>query len=244
MRANQPGFPRLRASRKQTVAGYYLENGHTSLPPSATAFTGLTYWFGTSDPDPKLPLREVRAWTADGQGGNKKGRLLKTSPFDDGRCTQPNDSPVSKQRGVGKDGIERPCRSEFVIPENLNVGDVYTVYWVWDFSWHFGRDKPRVEEVYIIAFCSLCLPAEIIGNSLLMGAIFSGILLAWISKLSRRTEQLVRYLRSIIFFRYSLRAFFMDGIPPHSLRHNLSGILVFPFFYCPPGGSGMHQLVS
>lgn len=171
VRANQPGFPRLRASRKQTVAGYYLENGHTSLPPSATAFTGLTYWFGTSDPDPKLPLREVRAWTADGQGGNKKGKLLKTSPFDDGKCTQPNDSPISKQRGVGKDGVERPCRSEFVIPENLNVGDVYTVYWVWDFSWHFGRDKPRVEEVYIIALCSLCLPAEIIRNSLLMGVI-------------------------------------------------------------------------
>ncbi|RPB06153.1 hypothetical protein L873DRAFT_1797080 [Choiromyces venosus 120613-1] len=157
-RANPPNFPHLKASRKQKVAGYYLENGHVSLPPAGNGFTGVTYWFGTNNADPKLPLREVRAWTADGKGGNKQGKLLATAPFDDGKCSQPNDSPVSKARGVGRTGVEKPCRSEFEIPtDDLKPGDVYTVYWVWDFSWHFGKDKPRVEEWY-----TACMDIEII----------------------------------------------------------------------------------
>lgn len=132
-----PDKPRLSAAPGSLVQGNYTENGHISLPNSPQQKPGTIYWYGTKTPKDNELFEDVLAWTEDGTGGDKRGKLLaKPSSFDDGVCIEANGSQISKARIAAGGG--GPCKSVFTVPEDLKNGDVYTVYWFWDFSDHFG----------------------------------------------------------------------------------------------------------
>jgi hypothetical protein len=127
--------------------GTYLENGHISKPNAPDAFSGIIYWFGTTDQSLTPTLAEVLKWTADSSLGNGSGRLLAPiSDFDDGTCAEDNSTPLSqKRRAAGGGG---PCKSTFKIPEDVKPGQPLTVFWVWDFSSHFGPEEKNHVEWY------------------------------------------------------------------------------------------------
>lgn len=99
-------------------------------------------------------MQEVFLWTADGKGGNGKGRLLKDKvPYDNGVCAEANVKPISFQRipqlyeklENGTDILDAPlprvnipCTTQFQLPEDL-AGPTYTVAWVWDYSTKAGH---------------------------------------------------------------------------------------------------------
>jgi hypothetical protein len=145
---NNPDYPRLKARPGAQVTSSHFENGHVTLPQVADGFSGFTYWLGTRSPDPTT-FGEVVAWTADGKGGNGQGSLIGVNHYDDGACAESNNTPLSAQRGVGVGKDNKACKGYFVLPADLKPGDTYTVYWVWDFSWHFGISERR-EEVSIL----------------------------------------------------------------------------------------------
>ncbi|EGO53046.1 hypothetical protein NEUTE1DRAFT_150451 [Neurospora tetrasperma FGSC 2508] len=118
------------------VAVQYNENGHVSLAEApnigrnSPVNRGTIYLYGTTNND----LADVRfadvhlKWTADGTGGDKKGRLLATRHFDDGQCRE----PVDKTSG-DPTGIKAFRRANYKIPPTM--GDrlmLYTIIWVWD----------------------------------------------------------------------------------------------------------------
>lgn len=144
-----PNKPMLSAAPGALVQASYTENGHISLPNSPKQKSGTIYWYGTKSPKDDERLADIRSWTANGEGGDKRGELLgKPSGFDDGFCVEQNSSPISKTRVAAGGG--GACKSVFKIPEGLKDGDIYTVYWVWDFSEHFGErtDPNSAEEWY------------------------------------------------------------------------------------------------
>lgn len=143
---NTAKFPRLSAAPGDFVMGTYLENGHISLQPSASSTSGTTYWYATTQPKPDETLSNVRNWTTDGRGGDARGRLLAQAPFDDGTCVEPNSTPIAAQRKASGGG--GACKSVFKVPETAVPGTVLTVYWVWDFSNHFGPEKVGHVEWY------------------------------------------------------------------------------------------------
>ena len=139
------GSPRLQASPGDLVALRYQENGHVSLPqnqPGKPANRGLVYIYGTTQPKfPELFLDVFGQWTADGQGGDKRGRLLATQPFDDGRCYQKSTSPISVSRQAQYPhtanelmGADLWCQNNIKIPTDVPTGKPYTIYWSWDVS--------------------------------------------------------------------------------------------------------------
>lgn len=94
-----PGNPRLQASPGDLVALRYQENGHVTLPgnqPGKPPNRGTVYIYGTTQPKfPELFLDVFGQWNTDGSGGDKRGKLLATQPFDDGYCYQVNSGNVS-----------------------------------------------------------------------------------------------------------------------------------------------------
>ena len=144
-------FPRLRAHAGEEVIGYWLENGHITRQPieGPNGSTGSVRWYGTESYSSDTTLGEVRAWTGDGQGGNKEGRLIGENPFDDRICAESNNSKVSSDRQVGLDKPTLPCKGSFTLPGGLKPGSTYTVYWVWDFS-NKADVNQRTEEVILL----------------------------------------------------------------------------------------------
>lgn len=133
-----PNKPMLNAAPGSLVQANYTENGHISKPNSDKQKSGTIYWYGTKEPKDDEKFVDIREWTENGQGGDKRGKLLgKPSDFDDGVCVESNDSLISKARVAAGGG--GACKSIFKLPEDLKDGDIYTVYWVWDFSEHFGQ---------------------------------------------------------------------------------------------------------
>lgn len=144
-----PNKPMLNAAPGSLVQANYTENGHISKPNSDKQKSGTIYWYGTKNPKDDERFADIREWTEDGKGGDKRGKLLsKSSDFDDGVCVELNDSPIAKKRVAAGGG--GACKSIFKVPEDLKDGDIYTVYWVWDFSEHFGEqaDPNAPEEWY------------------------------------------------------------------------------------------------
>lgn len=82
-----PGFPVLQAAPSDYIAIRYLENGHVTkpqVPPRKPAHSGTVYVYLTQTPSNQEKFLDVYgAWTEDGSGGDKRGRLIGTFPFDD-----------------------------------------------------------------------------------------------------------------------------------------------------------------
>ena len=137
------GSPRLQAAAGDLVALRYQENGHVSLPsnqPGKPANRGTVYIYGTSEPKfPELFLDVFGKWTADGTGGDGRGRLLATQNFDDGRCYQVNGGNISTYRQAHFPhtpnelmGANLWCQSDIALPTDLATGKPFTVYYTWN----------------------------------------------------------------------------------------------------------------
>ncbi|KAG0127782.1 hypothetical protein HOY82DRAFT_60650, partial [Tuber indicum] len=152
------GFPRLRAPPGAHILAHHTENGHVSRPEAPDAFSGYTYWYGTSKPSSSHTLQNALDWTSDGRGGKGDGRFLSRSTYDDGECAEPGNTAISKERGVGPTGRMKPCVDNFTLPDDLDIGSTYSVYWVWDFSGHFGSRNAKHVEWY-----TSCMDIDIVA---------------------------------------------------------------------------------
>lgn len=151
---NSVSFPRLKAAPGDRVVAFHTENGHVSLPATSSSKSGVTYWFGTTNQQKVPTLGDVLEWRDAGEEEDGPGQYLGASTYDDGKCAEPNQSPISAQRGVGPRGVGKACKdSGFDIPKGLKPGTIFTVYWVWDFSEHFGLN-PNFFEVSLKLFPS------------------------------------------------------------------------------------------
>ncbi|KAL8723197.1 MAG: hypothetical protein Q9225_000463 [Loekoesia sp. 1 TL-2023] len=139
------GSPMLKAAPGDMVALRYQENGHVTLPqnqPGKPANRGTVYIYGTTNPSPDDKFLSIhKVWNPEGTGGDKRGKLLATEPFDDGQCYQMNGGQISAQRqGQFKHqadslmGQDLWCQNNFKIPQDAPSGKPYTVYWVWDWD--------------------------------------------------------------------------------------------------------------
>ena len=137
------GFPRLSAQPGNMIALRYEENGHVTLPQNQKGKPpnrGTVYVYGTTQPKPTENFLDVfKQWDAAGTGGDKRGKLLATQNFDDGRCYQVNSGAISKARQSQYPhspdktmGTDLWCQTDIKIPDDAPAGKPYTLYWVWD----------------------------------------------------------------------------------------------------------------
>ncbi|KYK54674.1 uncharacterized protein DCS_06634 [Drechmeria coniospora] len=137
-----PSFPILHAAPGDKIAILHLENGHVTLPqnqPNKPVNRGTVFLYGTSQPKGQEKLFDVHLrWNKDGTGGDRRGKLLATRNYDDGQCYQDSRQPLARDRAsrLAPNGamVERElkCQSVVTLPEDLKPGEVYTVYWYWD----------------------------------------------------------------------------------------------------------------
>ncbi|MCJ1479199.1 hypothetical protein MMC13_007883 [Lambiella insularis] len=165
------GNPRLQAAAGASLALQYQENGHVTLPnnqPGKPANRGTVYIYGTDQPMTNEYLLTVhRNWTADGTGGDKRGRLLSTQNFDDGQCYQVNGDKISVARQAEFKftptqpmGSNLWCQNDIFLPSDATAGKPYTLYWVWDWPTDAGADASLPqgkEEIY-----TSCMDIDII----------------------------------------------------------------------------------
>ncbi|MCJ1409095.1 hypothetical protein MMC19_003173 [Ptychographa xylographoides] len=169
--AQAPGFPMLQTPAGATIALQYQENGHVTLPnnqPGKPANRGTIYIYGTSQPRANEFLLTVhRNWTADGTGGDRRGKLLATQNFDDGQCYQVNNGNISTARQAqfkftptDPMGANLWCQNDVVLPSDI-AGN-YALYWVWD--WPTAPGQPGLplgkEELYSCGMSILVSPAS------------------------------------------------------------------------------------
>ncbi|KAK8144383.1 hypothetical protein G3M48_005878 [Beauveria asiatica] len=139
---NNPALPMLQAAPGDKIALLYLENGHVSLPqnqPKKPRNRGTVFLYGTTQPAKDERLFDVHlVWNRAGTGGDKRGKLLATRNYDDGQCYQTNPQEISTSRAqkLAPEGAvherELRCQSDVQLPDDLKPGDVYTIYWYWD----------------------------------------------------------------------------------------------------------------
>ena len=136
-------FPMLSVAPGDMVAIKYRENGHVSRADSTNPFKpvnrGTVYLYGTTENDlSNVDFLDVHfKWTADGKGGDGKGKLLATRNYDDGQCYEPIPATGDVEGIVGsrnKLGAAESilCQVDVKVPEDAPVGKTLTVIWVWD----------------------------------------------------------------------------------------------------------------
>ncbi|KAK3943682.1 hypothetical protein QBC46DRAFT_306814 [Diplogelasinospora grovesii] len=143
-------FPMLKAAPGDFVTVRYQENGHVTgadnVNPTKPVNRGTVYLYGTTNNDlTDYNLVDIHLnWTADGTGGDGRGRLLATRNYDDGQCHQTL-PPGGDTEGIAtyraryyekaaQDpmGMDLWCQSAVQIPADAPVGKPYTVIWLWD----------------------------------------------------------------------------------------------------------------
>ncbi|KAJ5132247.1 hypothetical protein N7448_006405 [Penicillium atrosanguineum] len=168
------GSPRLKASAGAAIALRYQENGHVTLPwnqPGKPKNRGTVYVYGTTEPKVGETLLDVHgAWTADGTGGDKRGVLLSTQNFDDGRCYQINTGNISEARQTEYPhqanslmGADLWCQQDVQLPATAPSGKLYTLYWVWDWPTAPGVDPTYPQgkkEIY-----TTCMDIDVTGTT-------------------------------------------------------------------------------
>ncbi|KAI9692437.1 MAG: hypothetical protein M1822_006668 [Bathelium mastoideum] len=133
-------FPRLQVTPGGYVAMKYLENGHVTQPwvnQGKPEKSGTVFVYGTTQPKDDEKLVDVLQWTSDGSGGDKRGTLLTTQNFDDGRCHQvnPNSCIASMRMQADPDNkMEQWCETDLRIPTNYTAGTTLSIYWLWQWS--------------------------------------------------------------------------------------------------------------
>ncbi|KAL2271077.1 hypothetical protein VTJ83DRAFT_448 [Remersonia thermophila] len=140
-----PEFPMLSVAPGDWVAIRYRENGHVSRadsePMAKPVNRGTVYLYGTTHNDlSNVSFMDVHLkWTADGKGGDGKGRLLATRHYDDGQCHEAipatgDIAGIVASRRVFTNVEAVLCQSDVQIPADAPVGSVYSIIWVWDWA--------------------------------------------------------------------------------------------------------------
>lgn len=137
--ANQTeGSPALISAPGDNIALIYQENGHVTLldrSPTKPVGSGTVFIYGTKKPsDSDTYLGIHRVWNTKGTGGDKRGKLIATRPFDDGQCYQNNTSPLAESRRdeFGTVGNDLHCQTDVQLPQDAGTSGKYTLYWVWE----------------------------------------------------------------------------------------------------------------
>ncbi|KAK7937583.1 uncharacterized protein PG986_014451 [Apiospora aurea] len=130
----------LKALPSDFIAIQYQETGHVTLPQNTPHKSkDSTVWiYGNSSPSQDDRLLSIhRVWNEAGTGGDGRGVLLASRPFDDGRCYQINNGEISVSRQkaypkapVGPQGVDLWCQNDLRLPTNIR--ETYTLYWVWE----------------------------------------------------------------------------------------------------------------
>ncbi|KAL4899390.1 hypothetical protein BDW74DRAFT_189393 [Aspergillus multicolor] len=150
------GSPRLVAHPGDRVLIRYQENGHVTLPWATPGkpSPGTVYVYITTSPSARDTLLGIHhIWNEDGTGGDGRGRLIGTFDFDDGRCFQVNESPISRYR-QGRfghppnalEGSDLWCGNVVMIPDTIDVGNL-ALYWIWDWPTNPGMADEK-QEIY------------------------------------------------------------------------------------------------
>lgn len=134
---NQPDgkFGKLKASPGSEITAEWHENGHTTNDTpenNAPGYdAGKVYMYGSISPPGDLSLEQIWGWKPDGP---LTGKFLGEFNYDDGRCAE--EGSQGKPRGAPRwaAGGGGPCKGKFNLPEDLQPGQTFTVYWVWNFS--------------------------------------------------------------------------------------------------------------
>ncbi|KAI0881455.1 uncharacterized protein GGS22DRAFT_58248 [Annulohypoxylon maeteangense] len=145
---------RLSAAAGDYVALIYQENGHVTQPNLTPRpyRDGIVNVYGTLNHQDSDGINDVlNSWTADGKGGNGKGKLLGTHYYDDGQCYQNAGHnfaiPIYASR-FHEHGLEELyCQTDFQLPEDLPDSGTYTVMWVWDWPL-ITTDTQNTTEIY------------------------------------------------------------------------------------------------
>ncbi|KAI1209742.1 uncharacterized protein F4807DRAFT_88701 [Annulohypoxylon truncatum] len=145
---------RLSATSGDYVAMLYQENGHVTQPNLTPRpyRDGIVNVYGTLNHEDSDGINDVlNSWTADGKGGNGKGKLLATHYYDDGQCYQNAGHnfaiPIYATR-FHEHGLEELyCQTDFQLPEDLPDSGTYTVMWVWDWPL-ITSDTQNTTEIY------------------------------------------------------------------------------------------------
>jgi hypothetical protein len=114
-------------------------------------------------------------WTADGSGGDKRGRLLATQTYDDGQCYQVNGGPVSTQRQKQfpheksqEMGGDLWCQTDIQLPQDAEKGKPYTLYWVWDWSTMGGGANPGLPQG-LTEIYTTCMDVDVVEGGKVEG---------------------------------------------------------------------------
>jgi len=147
-------YPQLQIASGGYIAIKYLENGHVTLPDTQKGKPkagGTVFIYGTTQPSETEKIANVLEWTANGTGGDKRGTLIASQNFDDGRCHQLNSGTISLQRqkdfpdrvaGQPTSQSEQWCENDVQIPASIaKAGETLTLYWVWQWPTAPGEDS-------------------------------------------------------------------------------------------------------
>ncbi|GAW23353.1 hypothetical protein ANO14919_129100 [Xylariales sp. No.14919] len=155
-------YPPLQAAAGDYIALQYQENGHVTQPELTLRpyRGGNVYVYGTSQHQDSDGINDVlNSWTADGKGGNQKGKLLATHYFDDGQCFQDNPgNPIAEQRKAKYGVAQLYCQTDVQLPADLPSEGTYTLIWVWDWP-RIIDDSHNVTEIY-----STCAQINLSGS--------------------------------------------------------------------------------
>ncbi|KAI3340703.1 hypothetical protein F4824DRAFT_398753 [Ustulina deusta] len=159
--ANQ--YPPLQAGAGDYIALQYQENGHVTQPELTLRpyRGGNVYVYGTMQHQDTDGINDVlNAWTADGQGGNQKGKLLATHYFDDGQCFQDAPGiPIAQERKA-KYGVDQLfCQTDIQLPADLPSDGTYTLMWVWNWP-RIISDSQNITEIY-----TTCAQIDLSGSA-------------------------------------------------------------------------------
>ena len=167
------GSPRLTAYPGAIIALRYQENGHVTLPQNQKgkpADRGTVRIYGTAHPSPNEAFLNVFGqWNEMGDGGDRRGQLVASQAFDDGRCYQVNSGDISKSRQAqyahpasDLTGADLWCQNNIRLPSDIAVSSTYTLYWSWDWATVAGVDPALPEgkaEVY-----TTCIDLDIVAK--------------------------------------------------------------------------------
>lgn len=178
-----PGYPRLAAAPQDQVALRYRENGHVTLfltDHGKPAGRGTVYLYGTKKPranDTYLGIHRV--WNTAGTGGDRRGKLIATRPFDDGTCFQVNNNATSAARmaAIGYDknsGGDVFCQTDFQVPQEAGTKGTYSLYWVWEWPTLYASGALLKNQSYTSCMDIDMIPQQIPAAGKFVAAQISG----------------------------------------------------------------------
>ena len=154
----------LRASVEAHVALRYQKNDHITLTQNNSSeklSLGTISIYETTVSRPQNSMLKIHdVWNSIDRGEDRRGRLLFTQNFDDGRCYQINDNFLFKKRqqkySHASDSLQEQnlwCKIIVILSLDLVPDNLYTLYWIWDWSTVAGTSSLSFEQIQLYTTC-------------------------------------------------------------------------------------------